>query len=439
MKPSAKQSEVLGKRLVLYFQVHQPLRLNKLSFFEVGQEKSYFDDDLNREIIQRVAAECYLPANEMLIEVARKVKNLRLTFSISGLALRQFARYEPKVIDSFKRLHDTGCVEFLGETSHHSLASLHPSDEFPEQVREHLALMQEYFGVRPTVFRNTELVYSNSIGTRVANMGFKGMLIDGVDRVLGGRSNYQVYQHPFHGNFKLLQRANNLSDDIGFRFIEGQTRLSAEKYFQALNQVPDDNGVITLGMDYETFGEHRKKETGIIDFLRDLILTIDREKTLKMATPSEVITEQPVKDRLDVPDFISWADKDKDISAWLGNEAQKDAFQHLYNMEESVRKAVGTKMLETWRDLQASDHLYYMSTKASADGEVHSYFSPYSSPYEAFINYMNILNDFMHRLKTSAREEHLETVEYERRHQEVPGWAREQYAEGFGHNSLISH
>jgi alpha-amylase len=436
MKPS---TTIAKKSLVLYFQVHQPLRLNTINFFEVGQNKSYFNEDLDRRIIQRVAAECYLPTNQMLIDLSRKVTDLRVTFSITGLALRQLAKYAPGVIDSFKRLYDTGCVEFLGETSHHSLASLHPSDEFPEQVRGHLELMQHHLGVRPTIFRNTELVYSNSIGSRVAQLGYKGILIDGVERVMRGKSHYQVYQHPFQDNFNLLIRANNLSDDIGFRFIEGKNKLSVGKYFQWLNQVPDTNGVITLGMDYETFGEHKKRDTGIIEFLRDLIVTIDREKALRMATPSEVFAAQEVKDRLDVPDFISWADQDKDLSAWLGNEAQKDAFQHLYALEETVKKSLGTKMLETWRSLQTSDHLYYMSTKTQADGTVHSYFSPYSSPYEAFINYMNILNDFKLRLKKAPHEEHLETVEYERRHQDMPEWAREQYAEGFGHNSLISH
>jgi alpha-amylase len=366
------------------------------------------------------------------------VRDMRVTFSITGRALRQFAKYAPDVIDSFKRLNDTGCVEFLGETSHHSLASLHPGDEFAEQVRLHLAMMQEYFGVRPTIFRNTELVYSNIIGARVVQLGFNGILIDGVDRNLKGRSNFQVYQHPVQDNFRLLVRANHLSDDIGFRFIEGKTKLSAGKYTQWLNQVPDTEGVITLGMDYETFGEHRKKETGIIEFLKDLILTIDRDKFLKMSTPSEVIAGQQPKDKLDVPDNISWADKDKDVSAWLGNEAQKDAFHHLYAIEKMVKRSVGNDMLETWRTFQTSDHLYYMSTKTQGDGAVHSYFSPYNSPYEAFINYMNVLNDFILRLKAAPRDESPETVEYERQHQDMPEWTREQYTEAPGHKTLVN-
>jgi len=409
-----------AKSLVLYCNVHQPFRLRKVGFLDIGEEVSYFNHQLNETILQRIARTCYLPVNEMLKRLCEQHDNVRLTFSISGPAIKQFAMYAPEVLESFQALVATGKVELLGETSHHSLACLMPNDEFTQQVRDHSNLMLHYFGVQPTVFRNTELIYSNSIGSRVAALGFKGAVCDDVDRVLEGKRRTGVYRHPSERNFKILTRNNDLSDDIGFRFTDPHGLLDLKKYLRKIEQT---EGVVALGFDYETFGEHKSLSTGIIDFLRDLIVNVASSKTMKMATPSEVFKENDPTEKFDSPDFISWADKDKDLSAWLGNEIQNEAFLFLQNLEEQVRSQTNVDILDTWRNLQTSDHLYYMSTKTHGDGEVHSYFSPYNSPYEAYINYMNILTDFQHKIQHSSHHDPTEVAEYERRHEPVPVWA----------------
>lgn len=392
-----------GKHLVLYFQVHQPMRLNRVNFFDIGTNPGYFNDSFNAEIVHRTATNCYLHVNAVLARLIEAYPQTRVTFSISGVAIRQFERFAPEVLESFRALHATGAVEFLAETSHHSLSSLMPNDEFTEQVRDHVELMQRHFCVKPTVFRNTELIYSNSIGSRIAHLGFKGVLCDGVERTLDGKSPYNLYEHPVHRGFNILLRSNRLSDDIGFRFIEGGRKLDIDSYYQWLESAP---GNITLGLDYETFGEHRPTNTGIVNFLRDLIVKASTSGRMTMATPSEVFTRVKAEGKLDVPDFISWADEGKDISAWMENEMQKDAFQTLQTFEEEVRRSGNSEMMDIWRNLQTSDHFYYMSTKLASDGNVHSYFSHYDSPYEAFINYMNILSDFKLRLKRNTQVEH---------------------------------
>lgn len=430
MKPSAETRQ--NKQVVLYFQVHQPRRLKKLQFLDIGKHKGYFDDGLNREILRRIAAECYLPVNQMLLNHIRTRKNVRLCFSISGVAIDQFEEHCPEVIDSFRELAMTGAVEFLAETKYHSLSSLVPDDEFIEQVEMHREQIQECFGVTPTVFRNTELIYSNSIGSRIARLGFRGTLCDDVGKVLGNRSPFHVYRHPLHPGFKILLRNNSLSDDIGFRFTENG-KLTAEEYFRKIALMPGRSGVVTLGMDYETFGEHRKASTGIIDFLSNLIQEISGSSQLRMSTPSQVFSADRSDNPLDVQQIISWADQGKDLTAWMGNEIQKDAFNTLHGLADYVRMCNDPEILDTWRNLQASDHFYYMSTKADQDGEVHSYFSHYHSPYEAFINYMNIISDLAlvvrdgaSDLKQSAR------LTREFRRSEVPMWAKE-YQDTFSH------
>src|SRR5688572_28387990 len=256
MKSPATVTQTNQQHLVLYFQVHQPRRLNKINFFSIGSHPEYFDDKLNREVIQRVAKDCYLPANTLLLDLIRKHPAIKVCFSISGSALSQFEAYVPQVLGSFRALAETGKVEFLSETNCHSLASLISAEEFQIQVLEHAENIHRYFGVRPSVLRNTELIYSNAIGTQVQQMGFKGMITDGVDRVLEHRSPFQLYHHPDHDTFKLLLRSNRLSDDIAFRYLTGNAVLSPERYVNWLNNMPATERVVTLGMDYETFGEH---------------------------------------------------------------------------------------------------------------------------------------------------------------------------------------
>lgn len=425
--PTSNQMNNPEQHLVLYFQVHQPRRLKKINFFSIGSHPEYFDDNLNRDIIQRVAKDCYLPANKLLLEMIEKHPAIKVCFSISGVAMTQLEQYVPEVLQSFKALADTGNVEFLAETNNHSLASLISAQEFQTQVLEHAEKISHHFGVRPSVFRNTELIYSNAIGTQVDRLGFKGMITDGVERVLTDRSSFQLYHHPEHTDFKLLLRSNSLSDDIAFRYLSGNNVLSPERYVSWLNHMPVTEPVITLGMDYETFGEHYKKQTGIFDFLQAVLTRIIKDKKFTLSTPSEVIDRVAASNALDVQDAISWADERKDLSAWLGNDMQRDAFDIVKSLEGSIKRSADSQLMNIWRELQTSDHFYYMCTKKLNDGDVHAYFSHYPSPYEAFINYMNVLSDFVMKVKAATSHASLaETAkrnEYERQHSQVPVWA----------------
>ncbi|HEX8041522.1 MAG TPA: glycoside hydrolase family 57 protein [Chryseosolibacter sp.] len=387
------------KNLILYFQVHQPRRLRTLRFFDIGGNRGYFDDELNREIIQRIATNCYLPANALLLKLIRKYPDIRVAFSISGITIDQLEESAPEVLDSFRALAETGSVEFLGETYYHSLAAVLPENEFEQQVVKHQEKIRRHFGVLPKFFRNTELIYSNELGERIEQLGFKGVFIDGVDRILQGQSVHHVYAHPSVQQLKILLRDYRLSDDIAFRFCSKSSTLTAPAYIQWLRAIPDHENVVTLAMDYETFGEHQKKETGIFTFLEGVLTTLSKDKTFRFTTPSEATGYLSDAGALSVPGFISWADDERDLSAWLGNEMQRDAFDSLRKMEADIKNLNDKAMLREWRTLQTSDHFYYMSTKRGNDGGVHSYFSPYPSPYEAFINYMNVLTDFTLRIK----------------------------------------
>lgn len=422
-----------AQHLVLYFQVHQPQRLNKINFFSIGTHPEYFDHALNTEIIQRIAKDCYLPANALLLDMIKKHPQIKVCFSISGVALAQFEHDVPEVLQSFRELAKTGNVEFLSETNQHSLASLISADEFQIQVFEHAENIYRHFGLRPAVFRNTELIYSNAIGTQVAQMGFKGMITDGVDRVLEGRSPFRLYHHPENSSFKLLLRNNSLSDDIAFRYLQGNTTLSAERYVNWLNHIPNTESVVLLGMDYETFGEHHKEGTGIFGFLRSVLTRVVNDKKFILSTPSEVIDQVASGRALRIEEPISWADERKDLTAWLGNDMQRDAFDMVKSLENPVKRTANTSLLTAWRALQTSDHFYYMSTKKLNDGDVHAYFSHYPSPYEAFINYMNVMSDFVIRVKSASAQADLTEAakqnEYERQHPQVPLWAERKSAE----------
>lgn len=387
------------KNICFYFQVHQPFRFKKYSFFDMGKEHYYYDDFLNENILQKVASKCYLPANKLLLRLIDENKgNFKIAFSISGTALDQFELYAPEVIDSFRQLAETGCVEFLAETYSHSLVSLYDKELFAKDVKKHSKRLKELLGVKkPKVFRNTELIYSDMIGKDVFEMGYKGILAEGAKHILGWKSPNFLYCNTLEPKLKLLLRNYKLSDDISFRFSDTSWKdypLSADKFAEWVVADNDgDNQVVNVFMDYETFGEHQHSETGIFDFLAHLPKSLT-DKGVKFATPSEAVKILDTVSSISMPYPTSWADEERDVSAWLGNEMQKEAFDKLYKLAHLIKKVKGTKLQKDWQYLQTSDAFYYMSTKWFTDGEVHAYFNPYPSPYDAFLNYMNILSDF---------------------------------------------
>ena len=397
----------MNKTVCLYFQVHQPDRLRMFRFFDIGNDTNYFDEFANRTILRRVANKCYLPANNAILElIAQNGKNFKVAYSISGVALEQFEKYAPEVIESFQQLAKTGCVEFLAETYSHSLASLISEAEFKKQVKAQAALIEKYFGQKPTTFRNTELIYSDQIGSVVAGMGYKAMLTEGAKHVLGWKSPNYVYTNAINPRLKVLLRNFSLSDDIAFRFSNQGWEswpLTAEKYVAWLCQALENDDVVNLFMDYETFGEHQNESTGIFDFLKALPAAVLATGEIEFATPSEVVAKHQPVAAINVPYPISWADEERDTSAWLGNELQDEAFRKLYSIQDKVVKTKDEELIKVYRQLQESDHFYYMCTKFFSDGAVHTYFNPYDTPYEAFINYMNVLSDLMIRVEDKLK------------------------------------
>ena len=390
----------MKKSVCLYFQVHQPTRLRLYRFFDIGKDSHYYDDFADRTILKRVAQKCYLPMNQLLLDVIKQQKGaFKVAFSLSGSVLEQFERYAPEVIDSFCALADTGCVEFLAETYYHSLASLASEAEFSHQVLKHKALVEQLFGQTPKTFRNTELIYSDSIGKQVYQLGFKTMLTEGARHIMGWKSPDYVYSCAEQPKLKLLLRNYSLSDDIAFRFSDKGWKdwpLTAEKYLSWLKQ--SEGEIINLFMDYETFGEHQAASSGIFDFMRYLPEAITQDGTFEFVTPSQAARKHKAVAPIEVPQTISWADEERDVTAWLGNELQQDAFNKLYAQTEKLSILNNPTLWEDFGHLQESDHFYYMCTKFFSDGEVHKYFNPYDTPYEAFINYMNVLSDFIIRV-----------------------------------------
>ena len=388
-----------------YFQVHQPFRLKNFTFFDQSEDGNYFDENLNRTIARKVANKCYLPANETLYQlIKRHDGRFKIAFSISGVAMEQFERYAPEVIDSFKRLVDTGCVELLSETYYHSLSVLYSDFEFTEQVRMHRELTEKLFGQTPTVFRNTELIYDNTIGQRVADMGFKGMIAEGADDILDWRSPNYIYQIQDR-EVALLVKNYRLSDDIAFRFSNQGWKdypLTAEKFADWVHSVSGNGQVVNLFMDYETFGEHQWASTGIFEFLDHLPSRIFDHHDWGFSTPSEVIDQYSASGELDFSRLTSWADEERDLTAWRGNEMQEKSLEAIYSLAEKVYTTNDPAVLDTFRKLQTSDHYYYMSTKWFSDGDVHAYFSPYESPYDAFIRFQNVMRDFVRLLDTKV-------------------------------------
>ena len=390
------------KTICFYFQIHQPFRLKRYRFFDIGNDHYYYDDFNNEEIMHRIAHRSYIPANYTLLEMIKNSNGkFKIAFSISGVALEQFEIYVPEFIDSMKELAKTGCVEFLSETYAHSLASLKDPEEFVNQVKAHDDKIEMLFGLRPKVFRNTELIYSDEIAGIVASMGFKGCITEGAKHILGWKSPNYLYNSAAAPKLKLLLKNSKLSDDITFRFSNyewNEYPLTADKFMNWIVALPETEQIINLFMNYDTLGELQPRETGIFEFMKALPRFAE-EKGISFSTPTEIISKLKPVDSLSVTHPISWADEERDTSAWLGNLLQNEAFEKLYSMAERVRLCNDRRLKQDWNYLQASDHFYYMCTKHFSDGAVHSHYSPYDSPYEAFTNYMNVLSDFIVRVK----------------------------------------
>ncbi len=415
--------------VVFYFQVHQPYRLRRYSVFD--SDPFYFDNKKNGEICRKVADKCYRPTTSLILDLVKRHKGrFKVSYAITGVALDQFAEFTPDVIDLFKRLAETGCCEFVGETYYHSLSFLYSREEFKAQVDAHTKKIQDLFGQTPKVFRNTELIYNNDLAHYISTMQgpdgkprFLGAICEGTDNLLGYRSPTFLYRPPNTGKnalgkpFSLLLKNYRLSDDIAFRFSNrgwAEWPLSAEKFATWVNNINGNGFVCNLFMDYETFGEHQWSDTGIFQFLDALpekIFDVNPGQN-HFNTPSEAFERFELVGEYDVPHMISWADTERDLSAWLGNAMQANALNETYRVEKLVKARVAAALqsgsekdklnagyaLEDWRKLTTSDHFYYMCTKYWADGDVHKYFSPYESPYDAYINFMNCLDNLRSRV-----------------------------------------
>ncbi len=392
--------------ICFYFQVHQPYRLKKYRVFDVGQDNSYFNDSSgtnldNKWIFQKVAQKSYLPTNELILSLLKRHPEFKVSYSLSGVFLEQAAEYMPQVLDSFKRLVDTGRVEILSETYYHSLAALYSRKEFLRQVMLHRGAIKAIFNVEPTVFRNTELIYNNDIADIIEHLGYQAILLEGADHILDWRSPNFLYQPKADSSLKMLLKNYKLSDDIAFRFSSqewSEWPLTADKFSHWVGQVNGNGEVVNLFMDYETFGEHQWDSTGIFYFLDQLPAQLLKHPDNDFLTPTEAAGRYDARGILDVPHYVSWADVERDLSAWRSNDMQHDALAKLYQLEAKVIASKDQRLIDDWRRLQTSDHFYYMCTKWFNDGDVHKYFNPYESPYDAFIAFMNVLNDLQLRL-----------------------------------------
>lgn len=388
-----------------YFQAHQPFRLRRYSIFDTGN--NYFDDYKNAQICRKVAQKCYLPANRLMLDLIRKYEGkFKISYSITGVLLEQLEAYAPEVLSTFHALAQTGCVEFLCETYYHSLSFLYSREEFAQQIHRHKETIREYFGQDPVIFRNTELVYNNDLAYFVKEMGFEGVICEGADHILGFRSPNFVYHPPGLRGLKVLLKNYRLSDDIAFRFSNrgwAEWPLTAPKFARWISDVNGNGQTVNLFMDYETMGEHQWEDTGIFDFLTHLPDEVFKHPDNNFKTPSEVIRDYDAMGEIDVPHMISWADIERDLSAWLGNAMQSNALHELYRMEQQVKQTEDPEIIVDWRKLQTSDHFYYMCTKWFADGDVHKYFNPYDSPYDSYINFMNVMDNLRSRCRQACK------------------------------------
>jgi alpha-amylase len=377
--------------------------MRKYPVFDIGRSSDYWDEEKNRSIMKKVAEKCYLPANYTMLDLIKRTNGrFRISYSISGVALEQFEEYAPEVLESFRKLVETGAVELLDETYYHSMAFMYSRKEFRKQVQMHRKQVKQLFGYKPKVFRNTELVYNNQVASVVEDMGYSGILAEGADRVLGWRSPNYLYRPKGTKKIKLLLKNYKLSDDIAFRFSERSWKewpLTSEKFASWVNAINGGGNTVNLFMDYETFGEHQWETTGIFHFLKQLPWEILKNPDNNFKTPSEVIDAYAPVAELDVPHVVSWADVERDLSAWLGNSMQKSSAEALYALEDAVTASKDKKLIDDWRRLQTADHLYYMCTKWFNDGDVHKYFNVYDRPHDSYIAFMNVLTDFKIRLR----------------------------------------
>ena len=392
------------KSICLFFQVHQPFRFRRYRFFDIGNDHYYYNDYANETYLRKVAGLCYLPVNKLLLELIKKNDgNFKVAFSITGTALDQFKIYTPEVIDSFQQLAKTGCVEFLSETYSHSLSSLKNKNLFQKQVQLHDDKIFELFGQKPQVFRNTEMIYSDEIGAMVADMGFKAMLTEGAKHILGWKSPNFLYVNAINPRLKVLMRNFKLSDDILFRFSNTkwpEYPLTSEKFVSWIKKADPNEELVNIFLGYDTFGLHHSKESGIFDFLKNLPSEVLKTEGIRFSTPSEIIADYQPISAVSVPHPIAWANEENDVNAWLGNELQQEASDKLYQLEGRMQKCTDLNLVKDWNYLLESSHFYYMSTKFFSKGKHHNYNNPYDSPYEAFINYMNVLSDFKLRLNS---------------------------------------
>lgn len=389
----------------LYFHAHQPYRLRQYDSLSVGLNHNYFDDnynnDLNRIVIEKVSQKCYLPMTGLLLNLLNRFPNFACSFSVSGIFIEQLERYAPHVLESFVKLAHTGRVEFISETFYHSLAGIYSKEEFFYQIEAQNNKIKNVFGFTPKVFRNTELVYSNDIAKLVNEYGFKGMLCEGWDSYLNWRKPNFIYHAKDLPNFKLLLKNYKLSDDVAFRFGQkswAEWPLTAEKFQSWINTDGINSDVINLFMDFETFGEHQWEETGIFSFFEKFVEYTLAEGNHFFTTPTKSFELFEAKDVYDVPELLSWADTERDLSAWRGNAIQWDSLETIYQIEQKVKSKADPKLIHDWRLLQTSDHFYYMCTKWWNDGDVHAYFSPMDSPYDGYSRFNNAIADLMWRI-----------------------------------------
>lgn len=393
------------KSIVLYLHVHQPYRIRNYSIFDAGNKHDYFGaeydaQESNERILHKVAAKSYIPTNKRLLKLLHDHPEFKVSMSITGTVLEQLEKWSPEALQSFKDIVATGQVEIVGETYHHSLAFFYSRSEFEMQVKMHREKIEQLFGQTPKVFRNTELAYNNDLAYWADRAGYKGILAEGWDKVLGWRSPNFVYRPSYTNNIRLLMKNYKLSDDLAFRFGNQSWKewpLTADKFTHWLNSEQDATN-FNLFMDYETFGEHQWEESGIFGFLEHLPKEWLKTEGNTFMSVSEVIDSFDTKDYVDMPQTVTWADTERDLSAWLGNPMQQEAIHALYDLQERILDTNDYQLIEDWRCLQTSDHFYYMCTKWFSDGDIHAYFSPYESPYEAFINFMNSYHDLKFRL-----------------------------------------
>ena len=396
-----------GRGIVLYLHVHQPWRVREYSVFDTGENHDYFgvtheQHRDNREIFLKVADKSYRPMNAKLMQLLEAHPEFNVSLSITGTFMEQAEAWAPDVLESFKALVATGRVEIVAETYHHSLAFFYSRNEFEHQVELHKAKIRDLFGVETAVFRNTELSYDNNLAKWADNYGFKGIITEGWDKVLGWRSPNYVYTPAATKNIKLLMKNYRLSDDIAFRFSNKAWEsypLHADTYDEWINtSLGDDGQVVNLFMDYETFGEHQWEDTGIFDFFGEFVGRWLANPANTFYTISDACdTFEPV-DTIDCPTTITWADTERDLTAWLGNAMQHEAMKYLYDLEGDILRTDDQRLIADWRNLTTSDHAYYMCTKYFNDGDVHAYFSPYESPYDAFLYFMNAVRDVRYRI-----------------------------------------